>query len=75
MANWNVSLWSKPYFRFFKTIFEKVKNITGETANLTIMDNYQIVYIAQEESDSLIKMFTKTGAVAPLHCTAAGKSC
>ena len=62
----HISVSLKPYLK-------KLKNLTGETANLTIMDNYQIVYIAQEESDSLVKMFTKTGAVAPLHCTAAGK--
>ncbi len=61
-----ISVSLKPYLK-------KLKDLTGETANLTIMDNYQIVYIAQEESDSLVKMFTKTGAVAPLHCTAAGK--
>lgn len=56
-----------------KPFLRKLKELTGETANLTIMDNYQIVYIAQEESDKLVKMFTKTGATAPLHCTAAGK--
>ncbi|NLK43315.1 MAG: IclR family transcriptional regulator [Tissierellia bacterium] len=61
-----ISLTLRPYLR-------KLKEITGETANLTIMDNYQIVYIAQEESDKLVKMFTKTGATAPLHCTGAGK--
>ena len=64
----HISVSLKPYLK-------KLKNLTGETANLTIMDNYQIVYIAQEESDSLVKMFTKPGAVAPLHCTAAGKFC
>lgn len=62
----HLSVILRPYLR-------KLKDITGETVNLTIMDNYQIVYIAQEESDKLVKMFTKTGATAPLHCTAAGK--
>lgn len=62
----HISVSLKPYLK-------KLKNLTGETANLTIMDNYQIIYIAQEESDRLVKMFTKTGAAAPLHCTAAGK--
>lgn len=52
---------------------KKLKDMTGETANLTILDNNHIVYIAQEESDKLVKMFTTTGAIAPLHCTAAGK--
>lgn len=62
----HISVTLKPYLK-------KLKDLTGETANLTIMDNYQIVYIAQEESDRLVKMFTTTGATAPLHCTAAGK--
>lgn len=62
----HISVTIMPYLK-------KLKDLTGETANLTIMDNDQIVYIAQEESDRLVKMFTETGATAPLHCTAAGK--
>lgn len=56
----------RPYLR-------KLKDLTGETTNLTILDNDHIVYIAQEASDKLVKMFTTTGAMAPIHCTAAGK--
>lgn len=56
-----------------KPFIKKLKELTGETANLTVLNNTEIVYIAQEESDRLIKMFTKEGASAPLHCTAAGK--
>ncbi len=52
---------------------KELKDLTGETVNLTILNNKKIVYIAQEESDKLVKMFTTTGAIAPIHCTAAGK--
>lgn len=62
----DISVSLKPYLR-------KLKELTGETANLTILDNNQIVYIAQEESNRLLKMFTKIGVSAPLHCTGAGK--
>lgn len=62
----HISISLKPYLK-------KLRDLTGETSNLTIMDDYKIVYIAQEESDRLVKMFTTTGATAPLHCTAAGK--
>ncbi|MGM0395515.1 MAG: IclR family transcriptional regulator [Bacillota bacterium] len=62
----NISIELKPYLT-------KLRDNTGETANLTILEGEEIVYIAQEESDKLIKMFTKTGAKAPLHCTASGK--
>ncbi|HSH36114.1 IclR family transcriptional regulator, partial [Schnuerera sp.] len=61
----HISVTLKPYLK-------KLKDLTGETVNLTIMDNHEIVYIAQEESDKLVKMFTTTGATAPLHCTAGG---
>lgn len=56
-----------------KPFLVKLRDYTGETANLTILEGEEIVYVAQEESDKLIKMFTKTGATAPLHCTASGK--
>jgi len=56
-----------------KPFLVKLRDNTGETANLTILEGEEIVYVAQEESDKLIKMFTKTGATAPLHCTASGK--
>lgn len=62
----DISAVLKPYLR-------KLKELTGETSNLTILDNNKIVYIAQEESNSLLKMFTQMGASAPLHCTGAGK--
>lgn len=62
----NLSLILKPYLK-------ELKSLTGETANLTVLDNNEIVYLAQEESDRLVRMFTKTGARAPLYCSAAGK--
>jgi len=62
----HISITLKPYLK-------KLREITGETANLTVLDKDHIVYIAQDESDKPIKMFTKTGASAPLHCTGAGK--
>lgn len=52
---------------------KKLRDITGETANLTILDNNEIIYIAQEESTRLVRMFTKIGARVPLYCSAAGK--
>lgn len=62
----HISIILRPYLK-------KLRDLTGETANLTIMDSDKIVYIAQEESNRLVRMFTETGATEPLHCTAAGK--
>lgn len=61
-----ISLVLRPYL-------VKLRDLTGETANLTILDNDHIVYICQVESTKPIKMFTRIGASAPLHCTGAGK--
>ncbi len=62
----HLSTFVQPYLR-------ELQELTGETVNLTILDNGEIMYIAQEESKKLIRMFTKIGARVPLHCSAAGK--
>lgn len=53
---------------------KKLRDLTGETSNLTILDVPNIIYVAQEESKRLIKMFTVVGAKAPLYCTGGGKA-
>lgn len=58
---------------FLQPYLKQLRDITDETANLTILDNDEIIYIAQEESTRLVRMFTKIGAKAPLYCSAAGK--
>lgn len=45
----------------------------GETVNLAIRDGYTAVYVDQQESDHLLKMFTRTGTRIPLYCTGVGK--
>lgn len=57
---------SKPYL-------ERLKEETGETSNLIVLDGEEVVYIQQAESTKLVKMFTKTGARVPAYCTGAGK--
>ncbi len=56
-----------------RPFLRKLREETGETANLTVLEGNRILYIAQEESEYLLKMFTQIGATAPLHCTGAGK--
>ena len=62
----HLTTYIQPYLR-------KLRELTGETSNLTVLDNSEIIYIAQEESEKLVRMFTKIGARAPLYCSAAGK--
>lgn len=57
---------AKPYL---KELVEQC----NETANLVILDGYEVVYIDQVESTSIIKMFAKLGSRGPAHCTGSGK--
>ena len=47
---------------------------TRESVNLAIQDGNMVVYIDHIKSDySMLQLFTKTGAQAPLYCTGVGK--
>ena len=48
--------------------------LTGETANLAILDGDEIVYIAQVPSPHQMRMFTEPGRRVRTHCTAVGKA-
>jgi IclR family KDG regulon transcriptional repressor len=48
---------------------------TSETVNLAFFDNAEVVYVDQiSNSNSLLRMFTRVGTRAPLHCTGVGKA-
>lgn len=57
---------SQPYL-------DRLREIVGETTNLTVLDGSDVSYIAQSESTKLLKMFTQLGAKIPLYCTGGGK--
>ncbi len=55
-------------------ILRKLMRESGETANLSVRDGRQIVYLEQMTSPGwMLRMFVQVGARAPLHSTAAGK--
>lgn len=45
----------------------------NETANLAILDKYEVVYLDQVESSNIIKMLARPGTRAPAYCTGTGK--
>lgn len=63
----DVSTEAKP---FLKVLREK----TGETVHLAILDQASVLYVNKIESGQAIRMSTSVGARAPVHCTADGKA-
>ncbi len=52
---------------------EKLRNQTGETANLVVLDSDEALYIEKVDSNALVRVFSLIGKRAPLHATGVGK--
>lgn len=53
---------------------ETIQRLTGETANLTVVEGRQAVYVDQVASTKLVRIFTQVGRSVPAHTTGAGKA-
>ena len=58
---------ARPYMR-------RLMQQSGETANLGIADRGEIVYLAQVETQKMMRAIAGPGGRAPLHCTGIGKA-
>jgi len=56
-----------------KPIMDKLRNELGETVNLTIRENDEVVYVERSISDQMMRVEQVIGSRAPLHVTAVGK--
>ncbi|WP_283134786.1 IclR family transcriptional regulator [Rhizohabitans arisaemae] len=61
-----VGLWARPYL-------SRVVELTGETANLAVLEGDFVVYVAQVASPRKLRMFAEVGRRVLPHCTAVGK--
>lgn len=52
----------------------RLAELTGETANLAMLDGDSVVYLAQAPSKHSMRMFTEPGRRVDPHCTAVGKA-
>ncbi|MCP5365932.1 MAG: helix-turn-helix domain-containing protein [Hyphomicrobiales bacterium] len=57
---------ARPYMR-------KLMGKSGETANLAVVEGGEVIYLAQVESQEMMRALAKPGARVPLHCSAVGK--
>ncbi len=51
----------------------QLRQKTKETVHLGILDNLEVVYIDKVETNETIRMYSRVGKRAPLHCTSLGK--
>ena len=52
---------------------KRVVSASAETANLAILDGWEVVYVDQVESPNVVKMFAAVGSRGPAYCTGSGK--
>lgn len=52
---------------------ERLVELTGETANLALLEEGYVVYVAQAPSRRMVRTFTEVGNRVPPHSTAVGK--
>ncbi len=61
--------WAEIAAPFLRQLVE----ISGETANIVVMEQDKAVYVAQVQSARMVRMFTELGNRVPLHSTGCGK--
>jgi IclR family acetate operon transcriptional repressor len=54
-------------------ILEEISNITDETANLIVRNQWEAVYVLQAESRNTLRVANHVGSRVSLYCTAGGK--
>jgi DNA-binding IclR family transcriptional regulator len=53
---------------------ESIVRVTGESANLSVLEPPHLVYVDQAEGSRSVRMFARRGATVLAHATAAGKA-
>lgn len=56
-----------------KPLMDRLAELTGETVNLSVLDGDEVVYIEKAEGSSSLRMLSRIGHRAPVHCTGVGK--
>ena len=69
-----VDLWRSNMLRlqWHRALEDAVAQI-GESCNLTLLENNQVLYLDRVETNHPLRLHLETGTRVPLHCTASGK--
>ncbi|MCM2675889.1 IclR family transcriptional regulator [Alkalicoccobacillus plakortidis] len=55
-------------------LLEELVEKVGEITHLVLLDGFEMVYIDKVEPNQTIRIFSRTGKRAPIHCTGVGKA-
>ncbi len=53
---------------------EKLNDATGETVHLATLEGGEVIYIDKVEAKHTVRMYSRIGTMAPLHCAAVAKA-
>ncbi len=53
---------------------EQLSQVSGETVHLGLLEGKRVVYIEKVEARHPVRMYSRIGAIAPLHCTGLAKA-
>lgn len=54
-------------------VLNKLVESCGETAHISVLDNYEVIYLQKVECNHPVRFLTHVGKRNPLYCTSAGK--
>lgn len=57
-----------------RPVLQDLRNKTGETVNLGILDGQDVLYVDVVQSHNPFRMVSRIGSLRPLYCTAMGKA-
>ena len=57
-----------------RPFLQRLVQRAGESANLAVLDDGEVVYIDQAQSSRILRMFTQVGNRLPVHSTGSGKA-
>lgn len=74
LLSFAVELWRNEALRSpWRRSLEQVVEETGESCNLTLLENNEVLYLDRVESEHPLRLHLEAGTRVPLHCTASGK--
>lgn len=74
LTTFAVNLWRSDTLRVqWHRALEDAVAETGESCNLTLLENNQVLYLDRVETSHPLRLHLEAGTRVPLHCTASGK--